>query len=158
MTSTWMSSRKNSSTCIQYETTKVEDSYGLAQLKASRKSSLNSPSQHHSLLSRHCPPWRLHLSRLYLLLPTRKDGNSRSCSVIWSSPPSCHPNSTPKSIGRLSEHTNKSAQTLSPALTGTSLNSWEMDSLCTLATPKPMKMIPREPSVLGWEFLLRWGT
>src|SRR5262245_13909944 len=106
MTSTWMSSRKNSSTCIQYETTKVEDSCGLAQLKASRKSSLNSPCQHHSLLSRHCPPRTLHLSRLSLLLLTRKDGSSPSCSVTWWTPPHSPPNLTQKTTEKSSERIN----------------------------------------------------
>jgi hypothetical protein len=52
------------STCTRCEMMKVEDPCGLAPLKASRKSSLNQPSQHHSLLHRHRPPPRLHLSLL----------------------------------------------------------------------------------------------
>ncbi len=75
MTSTSMSSKKNSSTCIPCETMRVEVSCGLAQRQASKKASLNLPSRHHNLLPRNSPPHRSHLAFLPLLLPTRKDGN-----------------------------------------------------------------------------------
>ena len=37
-------------------------------------------------------------------------------------------------------------------------NSLGMDSSCTLAIPRPMKMTPNEQYVLVWEFLLPWET
>src|SRR6266571_2358619 len=81
---------------------KVEDSCGLAQLKASRESLLNQPSPHHNLLSRNNHPLRAHLAFLPLLLPPRKDGSSRSCSVIWWTPRNSLPSSIPKSIEKSS--------------------------------------------------------
>src|SRR5215813_12457667 len=158
MTSTSKSSKKNFSTCIQYETTKVEDSCGLAQLKASRKASLNPPSSYHNLLPRTSHPLRSHLSRLHLLLPTRNVDSSRSCSVTSWTPLDSPSSSTQKTGVTWCVHTKTSARKSSSVLTDTLRNFWAMDCWCILGIPKPMKMILNEQYGLVWEFLLRWKT
>ena len=45
-----------------------------------------------------------------------------------------------------------------PAMTGISPNSSGMDSWCTLAIPRPMKMTPTEQYGLAWESSRPWET
>src|SRR5215813_8217760 len=118
---------------------KVEDSCGLAQLKASRKASLNQPSHHHNLLPSNSPPCRSHLSRLHLLL-TLNAVNSPSCSVIWSILPDSLPSSIPKTIVKSSVPINQLVRKSSSDTMGFS---------CTLGIPKRTKMTHTELYIPG---------
>src|SRR5215471_7049619 len=129
--------------------------YGLATLQADRQLPLNLLSQHHSPLCRHSQPLRLNLSLLHLPLTLNAD-SSRSCSVIWSIPPSCHRSSTQKTGVTWCGHISGCVLKSSSATMVISHNCSEMDSLCTSAIPKPMKMTPNEQYGRGWEFLLPW--
>src|SRR5262249_40566148 len=107
------------------------------------------------------PPRKSHRPRLHLYQPSivyRKPNvaNSPSCSATWSIRPSCPRSSTPKTTEKWYVNTKKSVLRSSPALMDTLRNYSGMDFSSTLAIPTPMKMMPKEPSVLGWEFLLPW--
>src|SRR5262249_61969349 len=118
----------------QSSMTQEEVSFGLATRQADRQLSLNLLSQHHSLLCRHSQPLRLNLSLLHLLLTLNAD-SSRSCSVIWSIPPSCHRSSTQKTGVTWCVHISGCVPTLSSATMGISPNCSGMGSWSILAIP-----------------------
>src|SRR5262245_26403733 len=84
--------------------------------------------------------------------------NLPSCYEIWSIPPSSHPNSTPKSTGKSSVRISEFVPTLFSATMDMSPNCSGMGCSCTLAIPKPMKMILTEQYARGWVSSLRWKT
>src|SRR2546426_11213919 len=99
----------------------------LSGLVTHRQSLLKRRTQHNRFLPRNSPPLRLHL------LPTRKDGSSRSCSVIWSIPPNCPPNSTRKTGVTWYGHISAFVPKLSHALMDISPNCLGMVSSSILA-------------------------
>src|SRR5215471_7735448 len=96
-------SRRNSSISSTLHETKTEECWSGRKGPRHRYLSPRQPLHHQcnprsrSTTSRHKPP--LHQHRIP---QTQKDGNSRSCSVIWSILPDSLPSSTPKSTERWS--------------------------------------------------------
>src|SRR5215467_5573912 len=156
MTSTSMSSKKKCFLPILWSMKKAGGSCG--QAKRQDHPYPLPPHLLHRTEHKQSNPLKQHLYPTNHLHQKLNAVNSPSCSAILSILRSSPASSIRKSIVRWSGRINESVQKLSRDSMGTSLNSLGMDSWCTLAIPRHMKMTPKEQYEPVWVFSLRWKT